>query len=668
MANSDLIRFIRDKLGHGLSADEIGRQLVQAGWKKADIDAAFLEAGAGKSVAGQGGGLSGELAEIRRALDNLNRRILKLEGEISPEAEPLFPLRREAPVYEVPAETAGGERTAGKAESVESKVTGKWFAIVGVLALVFGVGFFLKYAFENNLIGVTGRVIMGILGGLALLALGSVLQKKEKYRTYSFFISGGGLALLYLSIYGAFNFYHLISQTTAFLFMILITAGGAALSVVSAGKPLAALALLGGFLTPFLVSTGTDNQIALFGYILILNLGFLGISNFKKWLELYYLNFAGTYAVFYAWFLEFYEPEKLSPTLIFLTLFFAVFLTAPFLLNILKSRKSDAKDTIASTLNTAVYFATSYGILKPDYESALGFFFVLGAVAYLALAYLLSARSREDRYGIFTLAGIGLTLLTLAVPIQLDRNWITIAWAVEGLMLTWIGFSLRNYYLRLAGDAVFIITAFRLLFFDISLHKPIGDFVVFWNDRFLTYLIASAALFAAAYFYQIYHDRVDEQERRIPSVLGAAANVFLVMILSLEATAFFDKKIHLIRAAESSPTVFNRSVPSELPDVRGELSDVRGLKNMQNLSLSVIWALYSAGLMLIGILRRVRYTRLLSILLFGIVIFKVFLFDIAQLKDIYRILSFITLGVILLVVSFLFYRYKDKIKKFLMEE
>lgn len=694
-ANIDLVNFIKSSFEEGLSAFEIEEKLRRAGWPEPDIVSAFGAVYAESpdlrrapkqmgSVGVGGFGPDDSINEIKRILEDFDKRLLKLEGR--PFGASLFKPEKVKEIKSMEAPSvvsAGVEKTkpiAEVKEMVETKVTGKLFAVIGIIAIVFGVGFFLKYAFENNLIGETGRVILGILGGLALLTLGDFLSRKETYRQYSFFLSGGGLALLYLSIYGAFNFYHLIAPTPAFIFMALISAGGTALALKQNSPEVAGLSLIGGFLTPFLVSTGADNQLALMSYILILDLGFLALSGFKKWYPIYYLDFFGTYAVFLAWYSRFYAPEKLGLTLIFLTLYGLIFLAASFLLSIRRRQNSNQTDLLATTLNAAIYFSVSYGILKPDYQDFLGFFFVLGALVYLLTAYLVSARNREDKYGVLALGGIGLVLLTIAVPIQLDKNWVTIAWAVEGLLLVWFGFLLKNENIRRFSLAVFVITVFRLFFFDSELPFPIKDFQLIFNQRFFTYLVGTASLFGAGLLYWFYKDNVLPEERLAPAALAVTANFLLVLIFSMEAISFFDQKIdfyerQLRTVREPFPLNQNlygidqrqqeKFAQAEFERQEKFRDETKPLRNAKNLSLSIIWALYASILMVAGIIGRFKSSRWLAIILFGIVIFKVFLYDITALSAIYRILSFIILGVILLVISFLFYRYKDKIKQFL---
>ncbi|MEK7621809.1 MAG: DUF2339 domain-containing protein [Patescibacteria group bacterium] len=514
----------------------------------------------------------------------------------------------------------------------ESAITGKWFAIIGVITLLFGVGFFLKFAFENNLIGVTGRVILGLLAGLALLVTGDILARRERYRAYAFYLMGGGLALLYLSIYASFGFYHLIGQTAAFGFMILVTAGGVGLAARWKSETLATLALLGGFLTPLLLSSGTNQYGSLFTYLIILDLGFLVLSAFQRFTRLSLLTLLGTGFVFSPWYFRFYHAQFLGPTMLFLTLAFLIFLLAPTLRSLLRREISaSSSESILAALNAAAYFGLSYSLLVDRYEPYLGFFFVLGAAIYLALGTLISAVNSADRSNILALSGVGLVLVTVAVPIQLDSQWITIAWAIEGVILTAIGFRLVSESLRTFALIVFAIMLVRLIAIDQSARGSLSALLPFMNERFATFLLGSLALFAVAYFYHRYRSTLTLREAKVPSVLGVAANLLLMLTLSQE------------------------------------VSVITNSANSKNLLWSLLWTAHAAVLMIVGIIWHSRAARRLAIVGFAVVIAKAFFVDIAQLSDLYRIISFISLSIVLLVLSFLSFRFRDTIKRFLLE-
>ena len=645
MPRADLISYLEEERKKGASIEQIAARLREAGWKDADIADARLSRVEEKVFGSSPVAASDVYPREGAGSSRLTvERVSQLAALV--QGEKFAPLERKEPLAYAPQ------------ESMESKVTGKWFAALGILAILFGVGFFLKYAFDNNLIGETGRVIMGIFGGLMLLVIGDVFSRKERYREYSFYLSGGGLALLYLSIFAAYNYYHLIGQAGAFAVMIVITAIGAVLAVFSDSERLAAISLFGGFLTPFMVSSGIDNQIALFGYLLILDLGFLLMSYAKRWRKVYAIAFLGTYTLFFSWCANYYAEEKLWTTMTFLTAYFAIFLIAPFLVSVTRRQNSGADNLLITEINAAFYFATAYILLKPDYEPFMGFFFVLWAALCLLGSYILSAANSEDKNGILGLAGMGLVLVTVAIPIQLSGKWITIAWAAEGFVLTWIGIALGSQKIRTFANIVYVIAVIRLLGMDSSYSAWRDDYLAFMNSRFITFVFTALSLFGSAYISRDAKEKLAPEEKNIPDMLAVAGHLIAVAGLTVETIGYFDHKIYLASGQPASVFAGNSG--------RG-YADSGSIQNQKNLALSLLWGAYSGLLMVVGIARRSRGTRLLAIAGFGVVIFKVFLYDVSALSQLYRIVSFITLGVILLVISFLFYRYKERFKELVME-
>lgn len=169
------------------------------------------------------------------------------------------------------------------------------FGKIGILIFVIGVGFFVKYAIDKNWINETFRTVLGFLTGAVLLAVAERLQKK--YRTFSSLLAGGAFAVFYLTVAIAFHYYHIFSQTMAFIILIGVTVFMSVLSVVYNRRELAIISLVGGFLAPFIVSSGEGSYLVLFTYVSILNLGMFGLSIYKKWGELPIISFVFTWLI-----------------------------------------------------------------------------------------------------------------------------------------------------------------------------------------------------------------------------------------------------------------------------------------------------------------------------------------------------------------------------------
>jgi uncharacterized membrane protein len=214
---------------------------------------------------------------------------------------------------------------ATDAATLEEAIGGRLMLWVGTVVLVLGLAFFLKYAFDNEWITESMRVVLGIAAGVALVVTGGRFSARG-YRAYGQILCGGGIAVLFIAVYAAYNFYALIGQVPAFALLVLVTAGAAMLADRQRAAGLAVMAVGGGFLTPFLVGSGTDAQLTLFTYDALLVVGTLYLANRQDWPGLNALAYGFTVLTIGAWAAEFYTPARWLRTELFLTLFCVLFL------------------------------------------------------------------------------------------------------------------------------------------------------------------------------------------------------------------------------------------------------------------------------------------------------------------------------------------------------
>jgi uncharacterized membrane protein len=235
-------------------------------------------------------------------------------------------IREHAPTLSIPASSASApSQSDGGFEAV---IAGRWLNYVGILALLFAVTFFLKYAFDNNWVGPRGRVGIGLLMGSALYPWSHWLLDRG-YKYFSEGIAALGAAVLYLSLWAGWHYYGIFSQSTAFALMIVVTAATMIVAVGRNSERIAFLALIGGLITPMLVSTGENHEVALFTYLTILGVGVLGIAWVRNWKSLPPAQFAATLIYFWGWYSDFYRDNELTTTIVFATVFFILFATLP---------------------------------------------------------------------------------------------------------------------------------------------------------------------------------------------------------------------------------------------------------------------------------------------------------------------------------------------------
>jgi hypothetical protein len=187
----------------------------------------------------------------------------------------------------------------------------KLLAWVGGLAAFLAVAFFVKYSFDNNLISPEVRMALGFIAGLGLLVGGVVMSRKE-YAVLAHTLCGTGVVILYAVTFACRSIYHFefFGMIPTFLLMVLITTTAFFLAVRLNAMVVAILGMLGGFLTPWLLSTGVDNPFGLFGYIAILDAGLILVALHRRWLFLVTLAAAGTIFMQIGWAGEFFSRER----------------------------------------------------------------------------------------------------------------------------------------------------------------------------------------------------------------------------------------------------------------------------------------------------------------------------------------------------------------------
>ncbi|MEO5719652.1 MAG: DUF2339 domain-containing protein [Chthoniobacterales bacterium] len=721
----------------------------------------------------------------------------------------------------------------------------KLFAWLGGLALFLGVVFLVKYSFENNLISPLGRIAIGAAVGAGAIVAGWWLAR-GRYRATAQSLCATGIVILYANLFAAHSFYGLISLTTAFFAMAAVTLFSFLLAVSLDAQVIVILGLLGGFLTPVLLPSGTDNAPALFLYIALLDLGVAAVALRKGWLYLIALAALGTVLTELGWALHFIDGANgararwifLGAEALFLAIFFLrrrreppdkwttaaaalagftalgfcfwisviadydrqplFFLSFAFLADagllvlpvIGRAHRGIAVGAgaltflllaqwigrvapqipLSATLAAVVIFAllhaatvpssawrpailpfTASGTLAPFlllillvYRVALWNPTPVLAVALVLCAILLAAaivrradwlalsalvgsglvelswqseRFRNEQaipavvcYGLFLVlfvvfpfcsaqkekawswaisalaqalafwlfyraiaqafpnewmgllpaaflvpaavgvvallklyradpaagdvrlawqGGVLLLFVSLIFPLQFDREWITLGWALEGLALLWLFRHLPHRGLRVVAVLLLSAAFVRLAFNPAVLeyHKRSGTRI--WNWYFYAYGVTSFCLLAGARLF----GRVEPKSiaRPGPALLGSLGVILFFLLLNLEIADYFS----------IGPTLtFSFS---------GNFA--------RDMTYSIGWALFALGLIIVGMKIQQRAARYAGVGLLGLTLAKLFLHDLSDLGELYRIGAFVGVAVILIAASFIYQRF-----------
>jgi uncharacterized membrane protein len=519
--------------------------------------------------------------------------------------------------------------------SLESAIGTRWLGRVGVLAIVFGIAFFLKYSFDNRLIGEVGRIVLGLFSGAVLIAAGEYLQKKKDMGLYGQMLSGGGLAVLYLALYAASALYHLIPVALAAIAMLAVTTTGLTFSIRYSSYPLAGIALLGGFLTPIMLSTGQNQPFTLFGYVLLLDVGTLLLIRFRHWPSLIAASLLGTVVLYAGWHSDFYRDAQRWLAFGIIAVFFVFYNFYAFISRYRSRGDESLSDQIVIFGSAAFFFLSFFSQQHWETTWAVKAFAIVLAGFELGMAELIRRSCRPPvPLTVAAYDAVSAVMTVVATFVALGQHWIMPALAAEMAVFGLIGLRLELPALRRSAYLLGLIVLFRFADESILSPGPFERFIPVFNSRFLVCAAAVAGFYVLLRFLLRYRDKLGVNERYAPTVIFVVTQALSLVLLSVEVRDFFHFRS-----------------PRQISDWGSSLYGYQ-------LSLSVLWALYASLLTGVGILKRVRGARVLGILLLGATVLKVFLIDLSSLRTFYRIISFVALGLLLLAVSYSYNRFK----------
>lgn len=404
---------------------------------------------------------------------------------------------------------------------------------IGIAILVLAIGFFVKYAIDNNWIGPAGRVGVGILCGGILIGIAHWLRKS--YKSFSSVLVGGGLAVFYFTITLAFHQFHLFSQTVSFIILIVITCFAVALSLLYDRQELAVIALIGGLSSPFMVSTGNANYDALFIYMIVLNTGLLVIAYFKSWRILNISAFGLTVLVVSG--VLYTLPDKAAgQVFIYSSILYLLFFFINIANNIHENKKFLASDFTILLVNTVLYFSIGLYLLTVMHdEQWRGLFCASIGGINLFLSFILFRSKRAEINILYLLIGITLTFLSLAAPIQLHGHFITLFWAAECVLIYWLYTKSAIRIMQWASLLIWTAMLFSLMMDWINLYTTLTLYTVktsailpvIANKGFITTVFSAICSFLL--YVQVNRRKEDK------AILPAPVFEYIAFILLLSA-------------------------------------------------------------------------------------------------------------------------------------
>ena len=420
--------------------------------------------------------LQEKLEHLRRRQDSFQREISDLSDEIarlkSPEHQPMpqqdefiTPAIIADPPEEVQPRPVPGVIKSVKIKSDFEKFVGEnLINKIGIAITILGVGIGAKYAIDHDLISPWTRIILGYLVGAGLL--GFAIRLKKQYLNFSAVLISGSMAILYFMTFAAYNFYDLMPLWLAFTLMVIVTVTTVAAALAYNQQVIAHIGLVGAYAVPFLLSNDSGNIAILFSYMALINTGILVIAFKKYWKPLYYSSSALTWLIVLSWYNETYLPKEqfglaLTFISVFLIIFYAIFLAY----KLLRKEIFEIEDILMILGNSCVFYGLGYAIFRSHEsgEEILGLFTLGNALIHFAVGLVIFRQKHADRNLLYFVGGLALTFLTIAIPVGLDGNQVTLLWSVEVAILFWLGRTKNAMVYELLSYPLMFLAFFSLM-------------------------------------------------------------------------------------------------------------------------------------------------------------------------------------------------------------
>jgi len=612
--------------------------------------------------------LSNNLEKYKAELDLLKRQLELLQGSpiqqpvqqplIKPQVvEPVIPvtvkepekiietppvINTEEPIKQVAPQInytlpPPAPKKAPSSVNMEEYIGGNLISKIGIGVLVIGIAIGVKYVIDEGLISPLTRIVLAYLAGFAILF--TAFRLKKRLEGFSAILLSGGMASLYFTTFAAYSFYGLFPQVAAFAVMVVFTAFTVFAATMYDRQEIGIFGLVGAYAVPFMLSDGSGRVEIMFSYMTIINIGILVLSFKKNWNILNHVAYVMSWLIFGLWFTTGYNPSIHKETgLIFSFLFFILFYISLMAYKTIKKEAFVFMDILRILLNSFIYFAIGYAIFSDIHQGAyLGLFTLGNALVHFAFCYSVFVNKQVDKKLFYLLMAMVLCFLTIAVPVQLEGNWVTLFWSTEIFLLFWIGRTKGVQFYEWLAFAMIVPALISLGDDWVNAYSGYDSLMLkywtaFFNITFLTTLITISSLTGLLYLNNrkplAEGTKAMEDLYKITNVVIPVIVLLLIYLgINNEISNYWDSKYYLSEVKEMTTYPGYEPYMNAIND-----SSMYQLKNIWQM----IFSLFFASCCCLFSIKKWKH-QAVAWTAFGLSIFMLLLFLTGGLSDITRL-------------------------------
>ncbi|BAV09080.1 Predicted membrane protein [Filimonas lacunae] len=444
--------------------------------------------------------LQAQIQELQQQLQQQQQQIQALQQQVNISPLPGKPTPATKARYKTPHAAPSPNL------DLENYIGLKLIHVAGIVVLVIGLSLGVKYAIDQQLISIWGRIGLAYLAGGILFGL-SVWLKKN-YHLFSAILFSGAMATFYITTFATCNYYNLLQEGAAFAIMLVITVYTTWMAISYNRQQIALLGMVGAYAIPFLVSHDKEGGFLFLSYILLINTGIAFLSFKKSWRTTNGIAIAFSWLIFAVWIASYnlVFHQAIYMTIAFALCYYLLFTISLMTFPVAEQDKAHQTKLLLLLLNNTVFYLVAQHINHmiegdlnvnpryPGHPEKTAYVSAAFAIAYTCMAWGFQQLKRQPETLSKYMFIQSIVLTTLFIVQYWDGVIVTLLWLLLAILLFIAGVRVKASWPRLSAMALLAFTLCKLIIIDSQRFTPL--------QKTLCYILLGCVLLLVAFFYQ----------------------------------------------------------------------------------------------------------------------------------------------------------------------